>query len=125
MWQNLVAIALGGAIGSVLRYAVNLGFARHGGQFPWATFSVNAAGSFLFGVLAFVLLEKLPEAHTLRAFALVGVLGAFTTFSTFSYETLGLLQAGDFVRAAGNAIGSVIVCVLAAWGGLALARHVF
>ena len=126
MLQNLLAIALGGAIGSLMRYGVGLGIARWSQSgFPWATFSVNVAGSFAFGLLAYILSERLPEAHALRAFVLVGMLGAFTTFSTFSFETLGLLQEGAFLRAGMNAIGSVVICITAAWSGLFLARQIF
>lgn len=126
MWQNMIAIAVGGAIGSVMRYGVGVGIARlDQSGFPWGTLTVNVVGSFAFGLLAFVLTERMPEAHTVRAFALVGVLGAFTTFSTFSFETLGLLQEGAFLRAGMNAIGSVVVCVTAAWAGLFFARQIF
>lgn len=122
MTWNVLAIAGGGAIGAVLRYGVALSFGGRGG-FPWATLAVNVSGSLLFGFLAVWLSERLPLAVELRAFLLVGVLGAFTTFSTFSWETLALLHAGEFVRAGVNALASVMLCVLAAAAGVAFARQ--
>lgn len=122
MLGNVLVVAAGGAIGAVMRYGVNAGFAGRA-AFPWATLAVNISGSLLFGFLAIWLSERLPMAAELRAFALVGVLGAFTTFSTFSFETLALLQEGAIARAAANALASVVLCVLAAAAGVWLARQ--
>lgn len=122
--NNLLAIAAGGALGSVLRYGLGGVVTRLvGGGFPWGTLVVNASGSFAFGLLAFWLAERLPGESALRAFLLVGLLGAFTTFSTFSFETLGLMQQGEFLRAGANMVLSVVVCVLLAFAGFALARQ--
>ena len=124
--NNLLAIAAGGALGSVLRYGLGTAVTRWAGSgFPWGTLAVNAMGSFLFGLLAFGLVERLPGESALRAFLLVGLLGAFTTFSTFSFETLGLLQEGEMGRALMNMFASVALCVLLAFAGFALARQVF
>lgn len=122
MTGNLLAIAGGGAVGALLRYGVALSLAGRSG-FPWATLAVNVSGSLLFGFLAVWLSERLPLAVELRAFLLVGMLGAFTTFSAFSWETLALLQEGAFVRAGTNVFASVILCVLAAAAGVWLARQ--
>lgn len=122
MFGNLVAIATGGALGAIMRYGVGLALAGRG-AFPWATLSVNVIGSLLFGFLAIWLSERFPAAHELRAFLLVGVLGAFTTFSAFSWETLQLFEQGDMLRATLNIISSVMLCVIAAAAGIWLARQ--
>lgn len=122
MTGNLLAIAGGGAIGALLRYGVALSLAGRTG-FPWATLAVNVSGSLLFGFLAIWLSERLPLAVELRAFLLVGVLGAFTTFSTFSWETLALLQEGGFARAGANLFANVVLCLAAAAAGMWLARQ--
>ena len=123
MLVNLLAVAGGGALGAVLRYGVSLGLAgRHG--FPWATLSVNVIGSLLFGLLVVWLNERMPAANELRAFLLIGVLGAFTTFSTFSWETLVLFEQGAMLRATMNIVGSVVLCVIAAAAGVWLARQI-
>ena len=123
MLANVLAAAAGGALGAVLRYGVGLGMAGRSG-FPWATLSVNVAGSLLFGLLIVWLNERVPAANELRVFLLVGVLGAFTTFSTFSWETLVLLEQGAMLRATMNIVGSVMLCVIAAAAGAWLARQI-
>ena len=122
MFGNLFAVAGGGALGALMRYGVGVALAGRGG-FPWATLSVNVIGSLLFGFLAIWLTERTPLALELRAFVLIGVLGAFTTFSAFSWETLMLLQQGETTRAAMNMFASVLLCVFAAAAGLWLARQ--
>lgn len=123
MLTNVLAVAAGGALGAVLRYGVGLGLAGRSG-FPWATLSVNVAGSLLFGLLIVWLNERMPAANELRVFMLVGVLGAFTTFSTFSWETLVLFEQGAMLRATMNIVGSVMLCVIAAAAGVWLARQI-
>ncbi|RRQ19973.1 fluoride efflux transporter CrcB [Thiohalobacter thiocyanaticus] len=119
-----LAIALGGALGSVLRYAVSTGVHQWWGrEFPYGTLVVNVLGSLLMGVLFILLVERLAVAPALRAFWLVGLLGAFTTFSTFSLETLNLMQAGELGRAAANVLLSVLLCIGAAAIGIALGRQ--
>lgn len=122
MMGNLLAVAAGGAIGALMRYGVNIAFAAPSG-FPWATLLVNVSGSFAFGFLAAWLGERLPLATELRAFVLVGVLGAFTTFSTFSWETIALMQEGSAARAMTNVAANLFLCVLAAAAGLGFAKH--
>ncbi|HEX6929842.1 MAG TPA: fluoride efflux transporter CrcB [Gammaproteobacteria bacterium] len=121
MWSTLFAVASGGAIGATLRYGAMLALGR--GSFPWATLLVNVSGSLLFGFLAIWLSERWPQAAELRAFWLVGVLGAFTTFSTFSWETVALLQEGEMARAGVNILASISLCVVAAALGMWLARQ--
>jgi CrcB protein len=115
-----VWVALGGALGSMARYAVSLGAARGlGGGFPWGTLIVNVAGSFAIGLLAaLVAADGRPLLGTdARAFLLVGVLGGFTTFSSFSLETLELARAGASGAAALNVVLSLAVCLAGAWLG--------
>ena len=118
------AIAVGGAAGAILRYCVSGGvYMWLGRAFPWGTLVVNVIGSLLIGILGVLLVERMAVSDELRFGVLVGLLGSFTTFSTFSIETLNLLEHGDITRAVLNAVLSVIVCVLAAWLGVTLGRQ--
>jgi len=121
--QHYLAIALGGAFGSVLRFAMNEAVsARFGRAFPWGTLSINVVGSFLIGLLAVLLVERLEVSPAVRLGLMVGVLGGFTTFSSFSLEVVNLMQNGAFLRALLYVVASVTVCVLAAAAGIHLAR---
>jgi len=121
---RLVAIAAGGAIGAVLRYWVSTAVqGRTGTIFPYGTLTVNVVGSLLIGFLYIWLLERLAEGPAVRAFLLIGLLGAFTTFSTFSLETLNLMESGHLVKALVNVLASVIVCIGAAGLGVLAASQ--
>lgn len=123
--KTLLFIALGGAFGAVMRYGASLGvYAVLGRGFPWGTLFVNVTGSLLMGLLSILMLERYNIGPEWRAAVLVGVLGSFTTFSTFSIETLNLLEQGDMLRAAGNILFSVTVCLVAVWFGVALGRQI-
>jgi CrcB protein len=118
-----IAIAAGGALGALLRYWVSNGvYQLLGRDFPYGTLAVNVLGSLAMGLLYVLLLERSAAAPEWRALLLVGVLGAFTTFSTFSLETLNLLQDGALLRASLNITLSVVVCLAAAWLGVAVGR---
>lgn len=120
----LLQIALGGAIGAVLRYVVAAQVGRLAGPgFPWGTFAVNALGCFVMGVV-FVLVASRGEAGWARAapFLMPGLLGGFTTFSAFSLDALVLVEGGRPVLAAAYAAGTVLVCLAGVFGGAALAR---
>lgn len=120
-----LAIALGGAVGAVLRYAVSTGIYQWWGRnFPYGTLVVNVLGSLIMGLLFVLLVERLAVAPSTRAFWLVGLLGAFTTFSTFSLETLNLMQAGEMGRAAANVLVSVVLCIGAAGIGMVVGRQI-
>lgn len=120
---ELAAIAAGGALGAIMRFWVSGGiYAWLGRDFPYGTLSVNLIGSFLIGVTFILLTERLTLGTEVRAFILIGFLGAFTTFSTFSLETLLLLQEGFLIKAAGNILLSVFLCIIATWSGIILAR---
>ncbi|MCU7939668.1 MAG: fluoride efflux transporter CrcB [gamma proteobacterium symbiont of Bathyaustriella thionipta] len=117
------AIAVGGAFGAIMRFWVSGGvYTWLGRDFPYGTLSVNVIGSFLIGVVSILLTERLTLGAEVRSFIMIGFLGAFTTFSTFSLETLFLLQEGLLVKAAGNILTNVLFCIMATWGGIMLAR---
>jgi CrcB protein len=123
--KTLTFIALGGAFGAVLRYGASLGvYAVLGRGFPWGTLFVNVVGSLLMGLLSILMLERYNIGPEWRAAVLVGMLGSFTTFSTFSIETLNLLEQGDVLRAAGNMFFSLTVCLIAVWFGVVLGRQI-
>jgi len=121
--NQVLAIAGGGAVGAVLRYWVSSGvYTLTGRGFPYGTLVVNVLGSLVMGFLYIWLLERMPGGVALRAFLLIGLLGAFTTFSTFSVETLNLMEAGQIARAVLNALLSVVLCIGSATLGVMLAR---
>ncbi|MSV25098.1 fluoride efflux transporter CrcB [Selenomonas sp. WCA-380-WT-3B 3/] len=126
--QNAGLVFFGGGLGAVCRYLVTTQIgARFGTMFPWGTLSVNLLGSLLMGwILGLILLltertgSGLGEAA--RLLLTVGFLGGFTTFSSFSMETLTLLRGGSFFYALANIGMNVILGLLAAWLGLSLSR---
>jgi len=123
--NQVLAIAGGGAVGAVLRYWISSGvYALIGRGFPYGTLVVNVLGSLVMGFLYIWLLERMPGGVAMRAFLLIGLLGAFTTFSTFSVETLNLMEAGQIARAVLNTLLSVALCVGAAALGVMLARQI-
>ena len=118
-----ILVGLGGMLGAMARYALS-GWVSGAtaGRFPYGTLVVNLIGSFVIGFFLVLALERFSWNPDLRIFFTVGFLGAFTTFSTFSYETMALLQAGDYRRAGGYALASVVVSLLAMFAGFELAR---
>jgi len=117
--MNLVVIALGGAVGALARYGLSGAVHRFASPyFPWGTFVVNVAGCLVFGFIAGLTDERLTIDQTTRAFLLVGVLGAFTTFSTFSFETVELLRNGETAAALMNAGGQLLLGMVAMFGGV-------
>ncbi len=121
---QVLAIAAGGAIGALLRYWISTAVqGRTGSTFPYGTLTVNVVGSLLIGFLYIWLIERMAAGPAVRAFLLVGVLGAFTTFSTFSIETLNLMESGQLGKALVNVLASVIVCIGAAGLGVLAARQ--
>ena len=128
--MNYLIIALGGALGAMARYWVYNALPDwKDSGFPYGTFAVNVVGSLLLGLVFVMLVERSVFApgmsEQLRGLMGVGFLGAFTTFSTFSLDALSLLQSGAFGMALVYILGSVLICLLAAWFGLVLGRLVF
>jgi CrcB protein len=122
--KMLLYIASGGAVGAVMRYGASLGvYSLFGRGFPYGTLFVNVAGSLLMGVLSVILLDRFIVDPEWRAAILVGLLGSFTTFSTFSIETLNLLEQGDMMKAFANIALSIILCLAAVWFGIILGRQ--
>ena len=112
-------IALGSALGGMARYACSTFVAQTvGGVFPWGTMAVNVVGSFVIGVFATAPSGLSPDA---RLFITVGVCGGYTTFSSFSLQTLDLLREGHAAAALGNIAGSVALCLVAVAAGVAAA----
>jgi fluoride exporter len=119
-----IAVALGGAAGSVARHAVNLTCARFGtGGTPYATAAVNIVGSAVVGVLAGMIASgKLHMTPAARAFVFVGILGGFTTFSSFMLDTLTLTQGRQQPLAAANVAAQIVLGTIAVFAGYAAAR---
>lgn len=118
--SNLLAVAAGGATGAVMRYLVASAAAIPGLAFPLGTLIVNVLGSFALGLLAGYWLVAGQPAPSVRLFFQTGMLGAFTTFSAFSLDTISLWQNGQVVSAVANALLNLLLCLLAVGAGLAL-----
>ena len=117
------SIALGGALGALARYQISVFFTSHYlSVIPWGTIFANVVGSFLMGVLFIILQERFAQNEVLKGLLAVGFLGAMTTFSSFSLETLIMLQKGNFTYAFGYVIASVGFCLMAAYVGIQVAR---
>ena len=120
-------VALGGALGSMARYGVSIASARAWGlAFPWGTILVNVVGSFIIGFFGTLTLPDapLPASPGLRTFVMVGFCGGFTTFSSFSLQTLELARDDEWFAAFGNIALSVILCLLAVALGHSLAGQI-
>ena len=119
--MRIALIALGGAMGAVLRYTMTGWVQSLGGsRFPWGTLAVNVLGSFVLAYLIAVQLGAVSGPFGDRHFWAIGLLGAFTTYSTFSYETVALFSAGDWTAALANVISSLVLGLAAALLGLRL-----
>ena len=116
-------VGLGGFFGAVGRYLVTGWFQARSDSFPYGTLAVNVAGSLTLAFLATLLAERAFPGSAFRLIAMVGFLGAFTTFSAFSYESALLWSSGRWLALAGNVVLNVGICLLATALGIALARH--
>jgi len=124
--MTYLAVAFGGALGAMTRLFVYNVFQRTGSSaFPWATLTVNVLGSFLIGIAFILITERMALGPYWRGVVTIGFLGAFTTFSTFSMDVIGLLEQGSLSQAFLYVLSSVLVCIIAAWLGLSLAKLLF
>jgi fluoride exporter len=125
MFQILL-VAVGGAIGSVARYLVGVGMTRMMGiTFPWGTLTVNIVGSFAIGILTELVARRFDASAELRLLIVVGFLGGFTTFSSFSLDTMVLVERGATFHAFAYVGASLVLALGAAFGGLLLGRSLF
>lgn len=122
--NQLLLIAAGGATGAVLRFLVSgWVYAVVGRDFPYGTLVVNVFGSLVMGLCFALLVERMGSGPEWRALLMIGLLGAFTTFSTFSIETLNLLEDGELLKAFSNVLLSVVLCLMSAWVGIMVGRQ--
>jgi CrcB protein len=118
-----LAVALGGALGAVARYALDRVIERHSiGVFPWSTFTINASGCLLIGIVVAALVDRRHTPLWLRLGVVMGFIGGYTTFSTYAQETLDLVQEGEVAALIVYALGSVVVGVLAVYAGMRIGR---
>jgi CrcB protein len=123
--NQVLAIAVGGAVGSVLRFWMSTWVHSFAGRsFPYGTLTVNVLGCLVMGFLFVLFVDRLSDNAVLRAGILIGVLGGFTTFSSFSIETFNLIEQGAWFKAVVNMTGSLLLCVGATWVGVILGRQV-
>jgi CrcB protein len=123
---NYLLVALGGALGSVARYGASGLVARWFGEsFPWGTLLVNVTGSFVIGLVATLTSTdgRWLASPGLRTFIMVGICGGYTTFSSFSLQTLSLARDGQWLYAGFNIIGSVTLCLIFVWLGHVIASN--
>ena len=120
--SKIIAVGLGGFLGAVGRYWISGLAQKLSDRFPLGTLSVNLLGSFILGLLATLFLEKMIVNQELRLFLLVGLLGAFTTYSTFSFETLNLMRGGEWMFAGLNILANLVGTLIAVWAGVSIAK---
>jgi CrcB protein len=118
----LLALGCGGAVGAIARYAVTLALPISDGRFPWNTFLINVSGSLLLGFLLILMTEQFPRGRLVRIFFGTGVIGAFTTFSTFEVDALLLFRGHHVATGLWYVAASVAAGLVALWLGIAIAR---
>lgn len=120
----VVALGLGGVLGALARYGISLALPTETGRFPWGTFLVNMSGSAALGFLLILLIEQFPRGHLARPVLGTGVLGAYTTFSTYAVEAVLLVRAGHVATALAYVLTTVVGGLIAVWSGMTGARVV-
>lgn len=120
----ILAVGVGGSLGTAARYGISLRFPQRVGAIPWATFAVNVTGCLLLGILVVLLAERFPPDRYARPFLGTGVLGGYTTFSTYSVETVMLAKDQFVDRAVAYALGSIVAGLVAAWLGIVIGRFI-
>lgn len=124
--KNVALVGAGGMLGAISRYLLGgwISDFTHG-RFPYGTLAINVSGSFVLGFFLALALETMAWGPEPRLFLAVGFLGAYTTFSTFSYETVALMREGSWLLALLNAGGNLFGCLVAVMCGIALAKALF
>lgn len=124
MWE-IIVVGVGGFVGAIARYLLSTLIHRNlDSSFPWGTFTVNVIGCFLIGCLMYLIENRLVVSDQMRLFLGIGVLGAFTTFATFSQELIGLMRSGQNWLALATVLFSIGLGVMAVWFGYMLLRRV-
>ncbi len=123
-WDILLAIAVGGSLGSLARWGVAEALPHTPSQLPWGTVLANVSGCFAIGVLLVVLAERRPDSRLLRPLLSTGVLGGYTTFSTYAIDTRTLLAAGRPLLAGAYLFGTLAICLLAVVVAIRLTERV-
>ncbi len=124
---NALWVGAGGFLGALSRYWLGTWIAQRftgAAQFPWSTFVINITGSFILGLFMVLITERIIAPPHWRLLIAVGFVGAYTTFSTFEYETLTLIENGSMLRAVANVVFSVLAGLLAVWLGAKLGRTI-
>jgi len=117
-----VAIGVGGMVGAIARYSISLAMPTGAAEFPWSTLLVNVTGSAILGFVLVLLVEQFPRGRLARPIVGTGVIGAYTTFSTFEVDAVTLIRAGHPVTAGVYLVASVVVGLIAVWLGITTAR---
>jgi fluoride exporter len=121
----VLAVGVGGGLGALARYYIASAIQSAGSAFPWGIFVVNISGGLMMGLIVEASALKLNLSPELRAFLTVGILGGYTTFSTFSLDSALMLQKGQYMAAASYMIGSVVLSILALFAGLWIVRSIY
>ncbi|MBI3585770.1 MAG: fluoride efflux transporter CrcB [Ignavibacteriales bacterium] len=120
---NIILVFLGGGIGAAARYWLSgVVYQKVSTDFPYGTLTVNAIGCLLIGILMAAMEERFLVQPSLRVFLTIGILGGFTTFSTFSFETIALLRDGEILYALVNIFTSIFVCLFGTWVGMQIGK---
>lgn len=122
--DTTLAVAFGGALGALARYAISVVSPHDPGGFPWSTFAANVSGCLAIGVLMVLIVDVWPAHRLVRPFLGVGVLGGFTTFSTYAMESRALLEDGSALIGVAYLAGTLLAALVAVWLGARLTRRV-
>ena len=124
-FTTCILVMIGGALGTLARYVVSVLALPISRDLPWGTILINATGSFIIGLFGTLTLAhgRFPVSENVRLFVMIGLCGGYTTFSSFSLQTLDLMRNGAVVRATVNVFASVVLCVLAVALGHVVAAH--
>ena len=121
--QNVIIVFIGGGLGAVARYLLQGAVYKiSGSSFPYGTITVNVIGCFIIGLLMSGFEERFAINPLLRIFLTIGILGGFTTFSSFSFETIALMKEGQMMSASLNVLASVVMCLMATYAGSVAAK---